>query len=235
VIDWLRTLYDAYHALGADRDPQWSVSIEVADVLVRHLTQVEAALAPEDGPMVVVDAGSGLSSCVIRRWAADLPSERTHIVSTDLDGQYLKRAAEDAASVVVTPPGFVWHEFTMHDTLDLPDVLVRTPVHVAFWDLGRRGDRLRRLGPFVDRFRPYRIVLDDWNREPDAKRMGYDLHERGYEVVRAGPKVGRYAGVARLTSMGRPGFYAQCRLCGTWGSTPGKFAPACALCLSEAA
>lgn len=120
----------------------------------------------------------------------------------------------------------------MHDGLD---AVLDRPVHLAFWDLGRRGDRLRRLGPFVDRFRPYRIVLDDWNREPDAKRMGYDLHERGYEVVRAGPKVGRYAGVARLTSMGRPGFYAQCRLCGTWGSTPGKFAPACALCLSEAA
>ena len=230
--NWLQDLYDDYHALGADRDPQWSVSIEVAGVLVDHLMEVEKALAPEDGPMVVVDAGSGLSSCVIRRWAAYLPAGRTLVISTDLDAQYLARAERDVEVIGLAMRAPRLSAFVMHNGLD---AILERPVHLAFWDLGRRGDRLRRLVPFVDRFRPYRIVLDDWNREPDAKRMGYDLHERGYEVVRAGPKVGRYAGVARLTAMGRPGFYAQCRLCGTWGSTPGKFAPACALCLSEAA
>lgn len=208
---WLRPLYDAYHALGTDRDPQWSVSIEVANVLVDRLSRAEASRAPAESPMVVVDAGAGFSSCAIRRWAADLPAARTLIFSTDLDAQYLDRAQRDAAALGFTQPRFILHG-------DLDAVLDR-PVQVAFWDLGHRNDRMRRLGPFVDRHRVDQIVLDDWHREPDAKWTGYMLHERGYEVSREKSHVdqyGRYAGVARL-AVGA-GSYAQCHLCGLWGS-----------------
>lgn len=215
--DWLRPLYDAYHALGADRDPKWSVSLEVAKVLVDCLTRVEAALAPEDGPIVVVDAGSGLSSCVIRRWASGLPDGRTLIFTTDLDAQYLARAERDAV-VVSSTDCRTGQIFVLHD--DLESVLDRS-VHVAFWDLGRRDDRMRRLGPFVEKYRPRWIVLDDWNREPDAKWIGFELHGRGYSVTRAtnaADQHGRYAGVAQCVGYPGPGLYAQCRVCKAWGS-----------------
>lgn len=211
-LDWLRPLYDAYHALGPDRDPQWSVSIEVADVLVEQLSRAEESLASSEGPLVVVDAGAGFSSCVIRRWAADLPPGRTRIVSTDLDAQYLARAERDAFAMCSEIHGM----FVLHD--DLGSVLDRS-VHVTFWDLGRRADRMRRLVPFVERYQPDRIVLDDWHREPDAKWMGYELHERGYVVSRDRAHVdqhGRYAGLAR--HVGHPGVYARCRKCRAWES-----------------
>lgn len=226
---WLQPLYDAYHALGPDRDPAWSVSVEVAEVLVDLLSRVEAALAPEK-PLVVVDAGSGLSSCVIRRWAADLPSLRTLIFSTDLEAPYLERARRDSASVL----GFSTPTFVTHD--DLGDMLGRTPVHVAFWDLGRRADRMRRLVPFVERYSPDQIVLDDWNREPDAKWMGHALHQYGYEVSRdrqhADPQ-GRYAGLARRVTSLEHGVYKQCRVCGLWGTllySEAQKKDACASC-----
>ncbi|MHC4107934.1 MAG: class I SAM-dependent methyltransferase [Planctomycetota bacterium] len=153
-----------------------------------------AALCRLTQPMRVLDAGSGFSSYVLRRFASQ-NGRRAEVWSVDDDEQWLKKTREYLAQQAVGDERLLmWDQLAASDERDFD---------LIFHDLGQaRGIRLEVLPDICARISPRGLLLlDDFHKLRYRrgacrvlKRLHFEVVPLRYHTI---DPLGRYAALAR--------------------------------------